>query len=157
MTEHSEELLACPNPWCEAHSRSPVRNRHGIWRVECECGVQSWAKPTKAEAITAWNTRSDTALTEALARVKEYKSLTGVMADAIHEADDIIAVNCGVDAPKSWDRTMRRVSAARALPLFGRRLMNRSRAMPSARAGRVSPRAATRLGHTATITIARAQ
>ena len=37
------------------------------WHVTCACGVCSWPKPTEAEAITAWNTRTQAAA-EAKAR-----------------------------------------------------------------------------------------
>ena len=59
------ELLACPSPWCEAAERvgdySPAfRLSHfGNYRVICtSCILEGPARPTKEEAIAAWNTRS---------------------------------------------------------------------------------------------------
>lgn len=58
------ELLPCPNPWCEAKERvgdfSPaVRLHHlGNYRVVCtSCMTEGPLLRTKADAITAWNTR----------------------------------------------------------------------------------------------------
>lgn len=51
----------------------------------------------------------------ALARQCEgMRKTLGVFADALDEADNIIAVNCGTDTPKEWDRAYKRCAKARA-------------------------------------------
>lgn len=55
--EKAEALLPCPNPWCgNVAATFPVNGAAG-WRMACDCGVRTGAHPTKAEAVTAWNTR----------------------------------------------------------------------------------------------------
>ena len=65
LAELSAELLPCPNPWCEGPERegdfSPVayRRQFGNWAVGCtSCSMDGPIRPTEAEAITAWNTRT---------------------------------------------------------------------------------------------------
>ena len=72
MTEHSEELLACGH--CGKHYQC-IDERYG-WRVvTCDnCGATG-PYPDADTSEVAWNTRSDTALTEALARVRVIEDL----------------------------------------------------------------------------------
>lgn len=46
--------------------------------------------------------------------LREALAAIGVMADALDVADNIIAVNCGVDEPKEWRAALRKVVRARA-------------------------------------------
>ena len=68
MTEHSEELLPCP--WCggTATMSDPHVAFSRLAAVYCEtCEIKGPVSVDATWAATAWNTRSDTALTEALA------------------------------------------------------------------------------------------
>ena len=83
MTEHSEKLLAC------GHCGDPMRNDgetfgHTDSSLPCILAKHAWAAAPRF--IAAWNTRSDTALAEALARVK-------VLREVVEEARYIIAAN----------------------------------------------------------------
>ena len=51
---------------------------------------------------------------EAADRIERLEAALGVFADALDEADNIIAVNCGTDTPKEWDRAYKRCAKARA-------------------------------------------
>ena len=65
MTEHSEELLACP--WCEGETRLFT---HRGYQMVAHHGAPHCPVVRASMTAAQWNTRSDTALTEALARVK---------------------------------------------------------------------------------------
>lgn len=63
--ENEAKLLPCPNPWCEGEQRGhnfapAVRLHHfGDYRVVCtSCILEGPLRATRAEAITAWNTRA---------------------------------------------------------------------------------------------------
>ena len=80
--KHSEELLACPGG-CGGQDIYLLRNANGWWQYSCSCGWSGPLVQTRAETTPAWNTRSDTALTEALARVKlTREALTTAEAEA---------------------------------------------------------------------------
>ncbi|MFD1189690.1 Lar family restriction alleviation protein [Phenylobacterium conjunctum] len=59
MTTETQELKACPNPWCgEKQSVAKVRDvPKPTFRVICKCGVMGPMALSEAKAITAWNTR----------------------------------------------------------------------------------------------------
>ena len=85
MTEHSEELLAIlPCPFCGGTDLRVVAACY----IKCRsCGTEGpiYDGLSDDEAtIKQWNTRSDTALTEALVRVK-------VLETALMVADPILA------------------------------------------------------------------
>ena len=70
VTVTQEALKPCPNPWC-ASNESPFawKHPHGFHAVSCAaCEVSAPNKPTRAEAIEAWNTR---ALETELAALRE--------------------------------------------------------------------------------------
>ena len=71
MTDHSSELLPCPNPWCENGEPSL---RHGCDRirqttwaeVSCkQCELAGPRRTTREAAIASWNTRKDVDVAEA--------------------------------------------------------------------------------------------
>jgi hypothetical protein len=43
-----------------------------------------------------------------------YRAFEIVAAEVLDEADRIIAINCGTDTPKEWDRAFHRFAKARA-------------------------------------------
>ena len=62
------ELKACPNPWCRSNIKPmPFARQLGGFQVICGCDFHGPRAVTRAEAITAWNTRPiDAELLEAL-------------------------------------------------------------------------------------------
>lgn len=68
MTEIKDEgLKECPNPWCDARAAFVWRHPHGFHAVSCAaCEVSGPNKPSRAEAIAAWNTRQAEAKMEEL-------------------------------------------------------------------------------------------
>jgi len=62
MTDMPSELKPCPNPWCWRPDNLRVSVNCNRWRVWCPCNLCGPEKPSHAEAIAAWNTR--TALTD---------------------------------------------------------------------------------------------
>lgn len=64
------ELKPCPNPWCDSHIASLPQTRVGLtevpvvygrigFRMFChDCGLRGPIRLTKAEASSAWNTRT---------------------------------------------------------------------------------------------------
>jgi hypothetical protein len=71
-----EVLKPCPNPWC-AGTCPPLQvsevfeGKTTGFKVMCfyDCNLSGPIKPTQAEAITAWNTRTPDEIVEALARL----------------------------------------------------------------------------------------
>ena len=116
------ELLACPSPWCEAAERvgdySPAfRLSHfGNYRVICtSCILEGPARPTKEEAIAAWNTRPSlegvAGLVEALTSLQRAETTYRRTHDLHGDAD--------MRTGRAWD-AMRRASdrAKAALATF---------------------------------------
>lgn len=56
--EDSHTLLPCPFCGGEAHTIEPARYGKS-WGVRCECGAFLGFEHTEAEAIAAWNTRTE--------------------------------------------------------------------------------------------------
>ena len=59
----SEQLLPCPNPWCESELKPFVTDwskcgPSTAFQAHCGGGICAPEQPTEAEAIAAWNTRS---------------------------------------------------------------------------------------------------
>lgn len=59
--------------------------------------------------------RAKEALQSQQAEIERQARVIAEMSDALDEADNIIAINCGTDTPKSWDRAIHRVQEARTL------------------------------------------
>jgi len=72
MSEISEKLLPCPFCKDEMESFAGLnegafaRGSDGTFAVNCDCGAMGPAKPTMAEAVTAWNHRAAHARAEAV-------------------------------------------------------------------------------------------
>jgi hypothetical protein len=57
----SDEILPCPNPWCDDRCVRGVDHREGgFFRVSCTCGVGGPAGRSEKQAVTLWNTRAPT-------------------------------------------------------------------------------------------------
>jgi len=96
----SEELKACPNPWCEALERDGdyrpqvQYSNFGLCYVACSsCTMHGPTCQHEFEAIAAWNTRADPALAAAQAEVAalqiENARLRAFVAD-IHNSINIV-------------------------------------------------------------------
>lgn len=51
------KLAGCPNPWCGNGGALSANSPSG-WRIQCGCGVRTYACKTEAAARAMWNARS---------------------------------------------------------------------------------------------------
>lgn len=79
-----------------------------IWRAaEKACAILDKAEDEKAAMLSLIQSQQ--------AEIERQARVIAEMSDALDEADNIIAINCGTDTPKSWDRAIHRVQEARTL------------------------------------------
>ena len=101
----SEELKACPNPWCEALERDGdyrpqvQYSNFGLCYVACSsCTMHGPTCQHEFEAIAAWNTRADPALAAAQAEVARLRALVKQATDGLIYAPDP-ACSCHLHPP----------------------------------------------------------